>query len=75
MNAIPAQYRARTPGSAGLMERSIDAVAGGVSRNFGYHIPYPVVNERSTGARLIDVDGNDYIDFAYAPASSALLTS
>ena len=47
----------------------------GVRENFGYHIPYPVVNERSTGARLIDVDRNDYIDFAYAPASSALLTS
>ena len=58
MNAILAQYRARTPGSAVLMERSIDPVAGGVSRNFGYHIPYPVANERGTGARLIDVDGN-----------------
>jgi glutamate-1-semialdehyde aminotransferase len=57
VNAILAQYRARTPGSAVLMERSIDAVAGGVSRNFGYHIPYPVANERGTGARLIDVDG------------------
>ncbi len=33
MNAILAQYRARTPGSAVLMERSIDAAAGGVSRN------------------------------------------
>jgi glutamate-1-semialdehyde aminotransferase len=57
------------------MERSIDAVARGVSRNFGDHISYPVMNERGTGARLIDVDGNDHIDFAYAPASSALLTS
>ena len=45
------------------MERSIDAVAGGVSRNFGYHISYPMVNERGTGARLIDVDGNEYIDY------------
>jgi glutamate-1-semialdehyde aminotransferase len=54
VNAILAQYRARTPGSAVLMELSIDAVAGGVSRNFGY----PVANERGTGARLIDVDGN-----------------
>jgi hypothetical protein len=75
VNAILAQYRARTPGAAVWMERSIDTVAEAVSRNFSYHIPYPVVNERSTGARLIDVDGNDYIDFAYAPASSALLTS
>jgi hypothetical protein len=51
VNAILAQYRARTPGSAVLMERSIDAVAGGVSRNFGYHIPYPVANESVVPAR------------------------
>lgn len=36
-----------------------------MSRNFGYHIPYPVVNHRGAGAYLYDVDGNDYIDFAY----------
>jgi glutamate-1-semialdehyde 2,1-aminomutase len=65
VNAILAEYRARTPRSAALMERSFDVVAGGVSRNFGYHIPYPVVNDRGAGARLIDVDGNEYIDFAY----------
>jgi len=35
VNAILAQYRARTPGSAILMERSIDAVARGASRKFG----------------------------------------
>ena len=30
---------------------------GASAATFGYHIPYPVVNERGTGARLIDVDG------------------
>jgi hypothetical protein len=52
VNAILAQYRARTPGSAVLMERSIDAVAGGVSRN-----ALSEVNERGASVRLIDVDG------------------
>jgi glutamate-1-semialdehyde 2,1-aminomutase len=65
VNAILTEYLGRTKCSAALMERSFDAVAGGVSRNFGYHIPYPVVNDRGIGARLIDVDGNEYIDFAY----------
>ena len=65
MNAIVDAYRARTPRSAALMERSFNVVAGGVSRNFGYHIPYPVVNDRGMGPHLIDVDGNVYIDFAY----------
>jgi hypothetical protein len=74
VNAILAQYRARTPGAAVWMERSIDTVAGALSRNFSYHIPYPVVNERGRRA-AIDVDGNDHIAFAYAPALSALSTS
>jgi len=47
------------------MQRSFNVIAGGVSRNFGYHIPYPVMNECGAGARLYDVDGNEYIDFAY----------
>jgi glutamate-1-semialdehyde 2,1-aminomutase len=65
MNEILAEYRNRTRRSAALMERSNNVIAGGVSRNFGYHVPYPVVNERGSGTRLVDVDGNDYIDFAY----------
>jgi glutamate-1-semialdehyde 2,1-aminomutase len=65
MSDILAAYQARTVRSAALMERSFDVIGGGVSRNFGFHIPYPVVNESGTGARLIDVDGHEYIDFAY----------
>jgi hypothetical protein len=52
-----------------LRERSIDAVAGGVSRNLDYHIPYPVLNELGTGARLIDVDGNTSESTSYPAAS------
>jgi hypothetical protein len=52
VNAILAQYRARTPGSAVLMERSM-MPSPGVSAA----MPYPVVNERGTSVRLIDVDG------------------
>jgi hypothetical protein len=65
MNAILDEYRHRTKRSAATMERSFDVIAGGVSRNFGYHIPYPVMNDRGAGCLLYDVDGNEYIDFAY----------
>jgi glutamate-1-semialdehyde 2,1-aminomutase len=65
MNSILAEYQARTSRSAALMRRSFDVIAGGVSRNFGFHIPYPVVNEEGHGARIVDVDGNEYIDFVY----------
>ena len=36
-----------------MIERSIDAVGGGVGRNFGYHFPFRM-------------DGNDYIGFVVA---------
>lgn len=65
MEGIVARYRAKTPNSSRMMARSGNAIAGGVSRNFGYHIPYPVVNARASGARIEDIDGNDYIDTAY----------
>ena len=40
-----------------MIERSIDAVGGGVGRNFGYHFP-------------IRMDGNDYIDFVCSGMSA-----
>ncbi len=65
MNAAQTCYLQRTPRSRGLMAESRRVVAGGVSRNFGYHVPYPVVNRSGQGAWITDVDGNEYIDFAY----------
>jgi len=65
MDDIVERYKASTPNSSRLMARSAQVIAGGVSRNFGYHIPYPVVNARGAGARIEDVDGNVYIDTAY----------
>jgi glutamate-1-semialdehyde 2,1-aminomutase len=64
-NAILAEYLRLTPASAEAMRRSRAIVAGGVSRNFGWHIPYPVTNAEGAGAMLRDLDGRDYIDFAY----------
>lgn len=65
MQTAQAAYEARTPKSRALMTKSHRFIAGGVSRNFGYHTPYPVVNVSGHGAWLLDVDGNDYVDFAY----------
>ncbi len=65
MQNILDEYRRRTARSEALNRRSREIIAGGVSRNFGFHIPYPVMNEHAEGARIYDVDGNEYIDFAY----------
>ena len=65
MQAALVRYLERTPRSRALMAESHRVVAGGVSRNFGFHLPYPVVNQGGKGAWLTDVDGNEYIDFAF----------
>jgi glutamate-1-semialdehyde 2,1-aminomutase len=65
MEELVAKYKEKSPGSASAMSRSSEIIAGGVSRNFGYHIPYPVVNVRGAGVYLEDIDNNRYIDLAY----------
>lgn len=36
---------------------------GGMPRNMQFHRPFPIVVERGEGSNLIDLDGNQYIDF------------
>lgn len=65
------------------MERASRSMSRGVTRSLSWFSPYPVVFESGSGARLTDVDGNDYIDLfsnglslmhghAYPPITAAL---
>jgi glutamate-1-semialdehyde 2,1-aminomutase len=36
---------------------------GGMPRNLQYHRPFPIIIERGEDSRVIDLDGNEYIDF------------
>jgi glutamate-1-semialdehyde 2,1-aminomutase len=62
---IEETFLAKTRKSAELIERAARSLPGGVTRNFGYHRPYPVVMDRGKGAFLWDVDGNRYVDLVY----------
>lgn len=83
MSAIEREYARRTPGSARLMARASAHMPRGITRTLSWFPPYPVVFERGSGAKLVDVDGNDYVDLfgnglslmhghAYAPIDAAL---
>ena len=83
VNSIEETYRVRTRRSAELLARAKRSMPGGLTRNFGYHPPYPVLHARGEGAYLWDVDGNRYVDLnynglslihghAYAPVTEAL---
>src|SRR5262249_47833230 len=50
----------RTPGSRALHEEARRVLSGGVSSHFkGWH---PFYVERAQGSRLVDIDGNEYVD-------------
>ena len=65
LNSIEETYRARTPASAELLVRAKQSLPGGLTRNFGYFPPYPVVHRHGQGAYLWDLDGNRYVDLNY----------
>ncbi len=57
------RYKSRTKRSGKLYERALRIAPGGVHHNIRYYAPYPIFIERAKGSHLVDVDGNDYIDY------------
>src|SRR3954469_5307070 len=58
-----AVYRERTARSGEYFRRASGVMPGGVPSQFQKNDPWPVYIERGTGARVWDVDGNEYLDF------------
>jgi glutamate-1-semialdehyde 2,1-aminomutase len=56
-------FAERTPRSKAMFERAGRTLAGGVSSSFHGREPWPVYVARGDGARVWDVDGNEYLDF------------
>jgi glutamate-1-semialdehyde 2,1-aminomutase len=86
IEAIEQQYRRLTPSSARMMERAARSMPRGLTRTLSWFAPYPLVFDHGRGARMVDVDGNSYIDMfsnglslmhghAYAPIEQALRTT
>src|ERR1700754_995164 len=58
-----ATFRERTAASGRMFERAAEVMPGGVPSQFQAGEPWPVYLERGEGARVWDVDGNEYLDF------------
>ena len=56
-------HHERTAGSGRMFERAATVMPGGVPSSFQRNHPWPVYLSRGEGARVWDVDGNEYIDF------------
>lgn len=57
------RYRERTAASRDRYEEAREVMPGGGTRNAVYHAPYPTYLTEGEGARVIDEDGNGYVDF------------
>jgi glutamate-1-semialdehyde 2,1-aminomutase len=58
-----AVFRERTGASSEAYARARRVMPGGVPSSFQRADPWPVYLERGDGARVWDVDGNEYLDF------------
>ena len=56
-------FQARTPKSKAAHQRALPHQPLGLASNFRYYEPYPIFVAEGQGARLRDLDGNDYLDF------------
>src|ERR671915_2188415 len=61
--AEKAKFVERTRRSGELFARATAVMPGGVPSQFQKNDPWPVYVERGEGARVWDVDGNEYVDF------------
>jgi glutamate-1-semialdehyde 2,1-aminomutase len=54
----------RYQNSKALYERACRSLAGGVSSEFRkFSAPHPLFYDHGAGSRIVDVDGNEYLDF------------
>lgn len=63
MVSIEEEYAARTKKSKELYREARKVIPGGVTHNTRYFAPYPFFTASAKGSKVIDVDGNTYVDY------------
>ena len=58
-------FARRTPTSRDRFERARAVFPGGDTRAATFYLPYPATIAETAGSRLIDVDGNEYVDLLF----------
>jgi glutamate-1-semialdehyde 2,1-aminomutase len=72
MDGFLAWFDASCPRSKRLTDEAMELIPGGVQHNLAFNYPFPLAIEKAEGARLWDVDGNEYIDFLQAGGPTVL---
>ncbi|MEX0698444.1 MAG: aspartate aminotransferase family protein [Acidimicrobiia bacterium] len=57
------RFLGRMKRSGKYAERAVATLAGGVTSSWQISSPHPIWVERGRGSQVVDVDGNEYVDF------------
>lgn len=72
IGAMKDEYAALHPASQAMFERGRTVLAGGTSHNYRQASPFPLYWKYGQGARLWDIDGREYVDYALNGASALI---
>lgn len=56
----------KCPKSKEMIEEAKQVIPGGVQHNLAFNYPFPIVVTKAEGAKLYDIDGNEYYDLLQA---------
>ena len=58
--------------SKAMIEEAKTIIPGGVQHNLAFNYPFPIVITKAEGAKLYDIDGNEYYDLLQAGGPTIL---
>lgn len=65
-------YAKKCQKSKAMIEEAKNYIPGGVQHNLAFNHPFPLVFTKAEGAKLYDIDGNEYYDFLQAGGPTVL---
>ncbi|MCU0283374.1 MAG: aminotransferase class III-fold pyridoxal phosphate-dependent enzyme [Candidatus Nanopelagicales bacterium] len=65
-------FEQRCQASKAMTAEAAEYIPGGVQHNLAFNLPFPLVITRAQGAHLVDLDGNEYLDFLQAGGPTVL---
>lgn len=58
--------------SKAMISEAKEVIPGGVQHNLAFNYPFPIVITKASGAKLYDIDGNEYYDLLQAGGPTVL---
>lgn len=65
-------YGEKCKKSKKIIDEAKTIIPGGVQHNLAFNYPFPLVFTKASGAKLYDIDGNEYYDFLQAGGPTVL---